>query len=96
VPISLVDTHQLGAGFGGHIWFTHNILGSDTEHLVTGTWAVRLPSGACPVLVHIPDTGGTTSADYQIRTSSGTIYSAVVDQYQQLLRAELECPGHAQ
>ncbi len=84
VPISLVDTHQLGAGFGGHLWFTHNIVSTDTEHLVTGTWGVSLPSGAYHVLVHIPDTGGTTtSADYQVRTSSGTIYSAVVDQYQQ-------------
>jgi hypothetical protein len=84
-PISLVDTHQLGAGFGGHLYFTHNILSSDTEHLVTGTWTdSSLTAGAYHVMVHIPDTGGTTnSANYQVTTSNGTVYNAVVNQYQQ-------------
>lgn len=84
-PISVVDTHQLGAGFGGHLYFTHNILSSDTEHLVTGTWTdSSLPTGAYHVLVHIPDTGGTTnSANYQVTASSGSVFNTVVNQYQQ-------------
>ena len=69
-PISIIDTHQLGAGFGGHIWFTHNYAGSDAEHQVTGTWTDSLPNHAYHVLVHIPTTGGTTtSANYQILTA---------------------------
>ncbi len=84
VPISLIDTHQLGAGFGGHLFFTHNYAATDTEHLVTGTWKISLPTQAYHVLVHIPSTGGiTTSAHYKVLTSNGTTYDEVVDQYQQ-------------
>ena len=83
-PISLIDTHQVGTGFGGHIFFTHNYAASDTEHLVTGTWKANLPSGAYHVLVHIPSSGGATeSANYKVTASNGTVYSQVVDQHLQ-------------
>jgi hypothetical protein len=83
-PIAVIDTHQVGAGFGGHIWFTHNVAASDTEHIVTGTWTASLPTHAYAVYVSVPSTGGTTtSATYHITASNGTVYSDTVDQYQQ-------------
>jgi hypothetical protein len=83
-PISVIDTHQLGAGFGGHIFFAHDRAASDAGHRVSGTWRVALPAHAYHVLVHIPSTGGTTtSAIYRVLTSDKTTFSVVVDQYQQ-------------
>jgi hypothetical protein len=84
VPISVIDTHQLGAGFGGHLFFTHNRAATDTSHLVTGTWKVSLPTQVYHVLAHVPSTGGTTrSAHYTVTASDGNTYDRVVDQYQQ-------------
>lgn len=83
-PISVIDTHQLGAGFGGHLFFTHNYAASDAAHKVTGTWKVSLPTKLYHVLAHVPSTGGTTrSAHYVVTASDGTNYEKVVDQYQQ-------------
>jgi hypothetical protein len=84
VPISVIDTHQLGAGFGGHLFFTHNRAATDTSHLVTGTWKMSLPTQVYHVLAHVPSTGGTTrSAHYVVTANDGKIYDRVVDQYQQ-------------
>lgn len=83
-PISVIDTHQLGAGFGGHLFFTHNRAANDTAHLVTGTWKVNLPTQVYHVLAHVPSTGGTTrTAHYAVTANDGTTYDRVVDQYQQ-------------
>ena len=83
-PISVIDTHQLGAGFGGHLFFTHNYAASDAAHLVTGTWNISLPTQVYHVLAHVPSTGGTTrSAHYVVTASDGNTYERVVDQYQQ-------------
>lgn len=84
VPISVIDTHQLGAGFGGHLYFTHNIARGDKEHLVTGRWSVSLPTGAYHVLVHIPSTGGTTtSATYHVTAANGTVFASTINQFQE-------------
>ena len=74
----------VGAGFGGHLYFAHNIAGSDKEHLVTGRWSDKLPNGVYHVLVHIPSTGGTTTAaTYHVTSQNGTPFTAVVDQFQE-------------
>jgi hypothetical protein len=83
-PISAIDTHQLGAGFGGHLFFTHNYQASDVAHKVTGTWQISLPTKVYHVLAHVPSTGGTTrSAHYVVTAADGTTNDRVVDQYQQ-------------
>ncbi|WEO93435.1 hypothetical protein A6P39_005035 [Streptomyces sp. FXJ1.172] len=83
-PISEIDTHQLGAGFGGHLFFTHNYAASDTAHKVTGTWTISLPTKVYHVLAHVPSTGGTTrSAHYVVTAADGTTHDRTVDQYQQ-------------
>jgi RHS repeat-associated protein len=62
-PVGIIDTHQLGAGFGGHIWFTHTRSASSTPSLIqTGTWTPTLPSSQYyEILVHIPTSGATAS-----------------------------------
>jgi hypothetical protein len=83
-PISVIDTHQIGASFGGHLFFTHNYAASDSAHRVTGTWKVTLPTKVYHVYAHIPRNGGTTrSAHYVVTTADGSTYNKVVDQYQQ-------------
>lgn len=82
-PVGQIDLHQLGAGFGGHLYFTHDYPASDTAHHVQGTWTVSLASSPYHVMVHIPSTGGTTtSAHYRITTEDGTVQERVVNQYQ--------------
>jgi hypothetical protein len=77
--VSRIDTHQIGAGFGGHLYFAHNY--RDAAHRVTGTWKARLRPHAYRVLIHLPSTGGTTtSARYLIRTASGKTYARVLSQ----------------
>ncbi len=69
-----VDFHQLGVGFGGHIWFTHTEPTTDFADAVTGTWTPPALNGWTRVYVHIPDNGDTTQqAPYTITTgmSSG-------------------------
>lgn len=57
-PIGAVDTHQLGAGFGGSIMFTHTESGSDSTLINTGTWTPTLPKlQYYKVKIHIPATG---------------------------------------
>lgn len=57
-PIGAIDTHQLGAGFGGHIMFTHTENGSNPAIMNTGTWTPNLPSlQYYKIKLHIPATG---------------------------------------
>ncbi|WP_127501686.1 hypothetical protein [Actinoplanes solisilvae] len=55
------DLHQLGAGYQGHMWFTH----ADQPDLapirkVVGTWTPNLTSaGKYDILVNLPSHGGT-------------------------------------
>ncbi|SEN19961.1 hypothetical protein SAMN05216267_1002256 [Actinacidiphila rubida] len=81
-PIAAIDTHQLGAGFGGHLYFTHNRAAGDTQHQVTGTWTAALPTNLYHVLAHTPSTGGTTdSAHYKVTAADGTVYDRPISQH---------------
>jgi hypothetical protein len=63
-----IDLHQLGAGYWGHMWFTHAYDPSQIQRQVTGMWEPSLPGpGYYLVWVHLPDHGGAlASAHYVI------------------------------
>jgi|GEM_PF-1014687 len=57
-PIGAIDTHQLGAGLGGHILFTHTEDGSNPDLINTGTWTPNLPSlQYYKIKLHLPALG---------------------------------------
>ncbi|MBS1699280.1 MAG: type IV secretion protein Rhs [Actinobacteria bacterium] len=61
-PIGNIDTHQLGSGFGGHIFFTHTEPSSSSSLINTGTWTPNLPSlQYYKVKIHIPASGATAT-----------------------------------
>jgi endonuclease/exonuclease/phosphatase family metal-dependent hydrolase len=70
-----MDTHQLGAGFGGHFWFTHtrtaSAQGGKLEVGATWQWnSTQLGFGR--ILVHLPDLGAQTAlARYVVTTAWG-------------------------
>ncbi|WP_411082659.1 SGNH/GDSL hydrolase family protein [Streptomyces sp. cmx-18-6] len=69
-----VDTHQLGAGFGGHFYMSTTRAGAKGERLkATGTWQLSSSLNKWGrVMVHIPDHGAQTQqARYEIY-SGGT------------------------
>jgi RHS repeat-associated protein len=73
-PIGAIDTHQLGAGLGGHILFTHTETGSDPSIINTGTWTPNLPNGAqnYKIKLHFPSIGATaTNVVYKIFPGGG-------------------------
>lgn len=58
-----IDLHQLGAGYGGHFWFTHtrNRWLRDGTMRITGTWTLGQELHQWTrVLVHVPDHGAHT------------------------------------
>ena len=67
-PTGAIDTHQLGAGFGGYMMFTHTENGSEAAVMNTGTWTPNLPSTQYyKIKIHIPATGArATDVVYQI------------------------------
>ncbi|MFD7177826.1 hypothetical protein [Streptomyces sp. NPDC059929] len=71
-----VDTHQLGAGFGGHFYFTHTRQddAKGQRLKVTGSWKPNVDlKGQAKIMVHLPDHGAqTTRARYEIDTARGT------------------------
>ncbi|MER6478255.1 hypothetical protein [Streptomyces filamentosus] len=71
--IAQIDVHQLGAGYNGHVFFTHNYPSSDYFHKVTGRWQLNpgyLPSGDKPggkrftVWIHLPNHGAEATVRY--------------------------------
>jgi hypothetical protein len=70
-----IDTHQLGAGLGGHFWFSHtNPPGPFADQVkVTGTWRLnQAMNGWARVIVHMPDHGAHTQrAQYTVQDGSG-------------------------
>ncbi|MGW0968321.1 golvesin C-terminal-like domain-containing protein [Streptomyces sp. NPDC002516] len=70
------DTHQLGAGFGGHFYFTHTRQddAKGQRLKVVGTWKPDVDlKGQAKIMVHLPDHGAqTTRARYEIDTALGT------------------------
>jgi O-glycosyl hydrolase len=77
-----IDLHQIGAGFGGHFWFTHTRPASDTGHEVVAKWTPNLSAGLYEVRAYVPATGATTTnATYQIHIASGyPAYQRTVNQ----------------
>ncbi|GIF24401.1 hypothetical protein BJ973_007881 [Actinoplanes tereljensis] len=76
-PYAQYDLHQLGAGYNGHIWFTHGASGDAlTKHKVVGAWTPELPLGAgqaqlYSVVAHQPSHGATAQhAAYLIQGGS--------------------------
>ncbi|MFI1718338.1 hypothetical protein [Streptomyces litmocidini] len=73
-----MDTHQIGAAYGNHFWFTHTRQ-PDPNYghrlYVNGVWKLNRPvggKGQAKVYVHIPDHGAQTKiADYKITTAFG-------------------------
>jgi len=72
-PIGAIDTHQLGAGLGGHILFTHTEDGSNANLINTGTWTPNLPSlQYYKVKLHIPALGAdATNVIYTVNPGGG-------------------------
>jgi hypothetical protein len=74
---SKIDFHQIGAGFGGHLWFAHSRMIGDLggKLKVTGKWTFNQPfNGWGRVLVHMPDTGAhTQQGRYDINLGNGVI-----------------------
>ncbi|MCX5210062.1 GDSL-type esterase/lipase family protein [Kitasatospora sp. NBC_00240] len=77
---SKMDLHQLGAGFGGHFYFSHSrTLGARNGiHEISGTWTLNQPQNNWSrVLVHLPDNGAESQqAHYEIDTGNGSFSHA--------------------
>jgi lysophospholipase L1-like esterase len=73
-----IDFHQIGAGFGGHMWFAHTKGNSS----VTGTWTPPSSTvGWTRIKVHVPDAANTTQqADYVINLGNGQTRHRMVNQ----------------
>lgn len=84
VPIGQIDWHQLGTGFGGHVFYSYNRPSTDPAHINTGTWsAPTLRTGAYSVQAHVPISGATSrQATYRIYPGDGTYQTVTVSQYQ--------------
>ncbi|MEA9987226.1 DUF6531 domain-containing protein [Subtercola sp. RTI3] len=72
-PVGNIDTHQLGSGLGGHIFFTHTEPASATTLINTGTWTPNLPSlQYYKIKLHLPVSGATaTDVVYTINPGGG-------------------------
>ena len=84
-PTGLIDTHQLGAGFGGHFLFTHVENPADSAVVNVCTWAPKLPKiQYYDIQVYVPDTGADAkNAIYTITPMPGALPQKVrVDQTQ--------------
>ncbi|MDI5965909.1 hypothetical protein [Streptantibioticus silvisoli] len=69
--IAQVDLHQLGTGYDGHMWFTHQYATNDVWHEVTAIWTPDpslLPTEPTTahfdVYVHLPSHGGQATVQY--------------------------------
>ncbi|MEU0136690.1 hypothetical protein ABZ172_22070 [Streptomyces sp. NPDC006296] len=72
--IAQIDVHQLGAGYNGHVFFTHSYPEGDFFHKVTGRWTLNptnLPTadkaGArYNVWIHLPNHGAEAIVRYTV------------------------------
>ncbi|MFG2840894.1 hypothetical protein ACGFYE_38575 [Streptomyces zaomyceticus] len=70
--IAQIDVHQLGAGYNGHVFFTHSYPSTDFFHKVTGRWMLNpgyLPAADQPgrgynVWIHLPNHGAQATVRY--------------------------------
>jgi hypothetical protein len=78
-----IDVHQLGAGYLGHMWFTHSVDDEDAGlHQVVGTWTPNIRTGikSWDIVAHLPSHGANeTAAEYLIQPGIG-IYGDPRDQ----------------
>jgi len=83
VPIGMIDWHQLGTGFGGHTYFTHNRPVIDTAHTEKGTWTPgTIKAGVYSIQAHVPDNGATAEAvTYRIYKGDGTSSTSTINQH---------------
>ncbi|WP_417801431.1 hypothetical protein [Streptomyces atrovirens] len=82
-----IDTHQIGAAYQNHFWFTHtrspeSFPPPGDRMQVTGTWKLGQQltayNGQAKVYAHIPDHGAQTSkAEYRIKHAAGETVKAV-------------------
>lgn len=94
--VAAIDLHQLGAGLGGHLFFTHTIPASQSAQEVQGVWSATLPASTTTGTVYqiyafVPDiAAGAGYAPYQISTGgasgSGTGYGAPGNRHASLYR----------
>ncbi|MFF0016865.1 hypothetical protein [Streptomyces sp. NPDC005374] len=84
--IAPIDLHQLGAGYDGHVWFTHTYPGgnggaasdADLWHKVSATWTpspeLMAQSGTTGVLyniyVHLPNHGAQGKVAYNVHVGN--------------------------
>ncbi|WP_329254087.1 hypothetical protein [Streptomyces canus] len=84
--IAPIDLHQLGAGYDGHVWFTHTYAGgngsaasaADLWHKVSATWTpypeLMAQSGTTGVLyniyVHLPNHGAQGKVAYNVHVGN--------------------------
>ncbi len=69
MSLGRVDLHQIGAGLGGHFWYSHTIdPARTTPNRITGRWTIpNTSAGWRRLIVHIPDHGADTNqANYKI------------------------------
>ena len=66
--LAQTDLHQLGAGYLGHMWFTHTYPEDTFRHKVVGMWEPDLPGeGIYQIWVYVPDHGADLAdAEYII------------------------------
>ncbi|MEU4570703.1 SGNH/GDSL hydrolase family protein [Micromonospora sp. NPDC023956] len=69
-----VDLHQIGAGFGGHFWFSHTYKQDERPtYRTTGTWTINPTNAWTRVWAHMPDHGAhTRQARYVIHRPNGS------------------------
>ena len=86
--VGMVDYHQLGAGFGGHMFFTHPADQhnpndpNSADRTVVGTWTPQLPQpGIYQISVFVPDAGASANATYQVKLGTNRpTYSVTINQ----------------
>jgi hypothetical protein len=74
-PLGQVDFHQIGAGFGGHMYFTHTVPpAAAATNQVIGTWRPGISgTGFYQIKVFVPDEAAVADpAVYTVTTSNGT------------------------
>ncbi|GGN10167.1 hypothetical protein GCM10009721_42710 [Terrabacter tumescens] len=84
-PTAKIDTHQVGVGYQGHIYFAHSASSSRPSMAVTGTWTVPTTTvGWQHLWVFVPANGATThQADYKIWTGAKSYHRVVNQRWRQ-------------
>lgn len=69
--VAAIDLHQIGAGIGGHAFFTHTRPASDAAREARGNWDATLPSHTVyEVKVYVPNLAAVGLAHYEIQAAT--------------------------